>query len=170
MVEDTKGVKRLIDRLESGKDTLRCFVVNRHEEGRARCERRPLLQGRQGNATDATATPQRQKPYEPIDEWQSDPDKVDGEDDQQSHLEHRHAAYIEDLIHLIAGGGGEDKCGSKHYGASASGVGAVLIRPRLTTGMPSCQILCRHMRCRLIRDGPEGWPGHVLLHRLCQRT
>ena len=94
MVEDPKGVKRLVDRLESGKDMLRCLVVNRHEEGRARRERKPLWQGRQGDATDATATPQRQKPYQPIHKWQSDPDKVDGEDDQQSHLEHRHAASL----------------------------------------------------------------------------
>src|SRR5262249_21351633 len=111
---------------------------NRHEEGRARGERSPLLQGRQGDATDATAPPQHQKPYEPIDEWQSDPDKVDGEDDQQRHLEHRHAAYVEYLIHLIASCGCEGKGGSKHYSTSASGVGAVLIIPRLTAGLPAC--------------------------------
>ena len=53
-----------------------------------------LWQGRQGDATDATAPPQRQKPDQPIHKWQSDPDKVDGEDDQQGNLQHRHTPTL----------------------------------------------------------------------------
>src|SRR5512132_229446 len=129
MVEDTKSVKRLVDRLASCKDTLRRLVVDRHEEGRARRERRQLLQGRDGDATYAAATPKREKPYQPTHEWQSDPDKVDGEDDQQGNLEHRHAAHVEYLIHLVAGGCGEGKRGSIHYGASQSGLRSIFVMP-----------------------------------------
>src|SRR5262245_26694778 len=99
MVEDTEGVERLVHRLEPCKDTLWRLVVDRHEESRARRERRRLLRGREGDATDSAATPTREKSYQPVHAWQSDPGKVDGEDDQQGDLEPRHTAHIEHLIH-----------------------------------------------------------------------
>src|SRR5919197_4150236 len=102
MVEDTKGVKGLIDRLESCKDTRRLLVIDRHEKSRARREGRHV-QRRYGDATDATAPPQHEKTDQPIHAWQSDPDKVDGEGDQQGNLEPRHAARGEYLIHLGTG-------------------------------------------------------------------
>src|SRR5882724_7760604 len=161
MVEDTKGVKRLVHRLEPRKDTVRRFIVDRHEEGRARREGRHL-QGRYGDATDATAPPQREKPYHPIDERQSDPHKIDGEDDQQSNLEPRHAGRGKYLIHLETGGGCECKRGTKYDGASASGSRSLVVIPHATAGFPPFQILYRHKRCRLVRYGTEGWPYRFL--------